>query len=58
MSKEKQKKAKPKYSFCRHRSRWAVYNDKTGSKVCDYLLFEDARKKVYELNCWQYKPNK
>lgn len=55
MLNEKQKKPKPKYSFCRRWSRWAVYNDETGSKVCDYLEREDARKKVYELNGWKYK---
>lgn len=58
MLNEKQKKQKPKYSFCRRWSRWAVYNDETGSKVCDYLEREDARKKVYELNGWKYKANK
>lgn len=52
---EKPKRPNPKYSFCRLRNRWAVYNDETGSKVCDYLEREDARKKVYELNGWKYK---
>ena len=52
---EKQKKRKPKYSYCRHRSLWAIYDDETGLKVCDYSEKENARKKVYELNGWRYK---
>lgn len=52
----KQKK-QPRYSFCRLRSRWAVYDDETSRKVCDFLDREEARKKVYELNGWDYQSN-
>jgi hypothetical protein len=58
MSNGKLRKPSPKYSFCRHRFRWAVYDNDTGSKVCDYFEREEARKKVYELNGWNYKSNK
>jgi hypothetical protein len=34
-----------------------VYDDKTGSKVIDYHDREEARKKMYELNGWNYKSN-
>lgn len=47
--------SQPRYSYCRHRSRWAVYDNETGSKVCDFFEKEDARKKVYKLNGWKYK---
>lgn len=49
-------KAKCRYSYCRKGRFWAVYDNNNGSKVCDdFLEEEDARKKVYELNSWQYK---
>lgn len=54
MLNEKQKNRKPKYSYCRRRSRWAVYNE-LGSKVCDFIEREDARAMVYKLNGWRYK---
>jgi hypothetical protein len=52
---ESQKIQSPKYSFYRHRSMWAVYDNETGQKVCYYFEREDARKKMYELNGWNYK---
>lgn len=55
---EKQKRPQPEYSYCPRRSRWAVYNDETGIKVCEYSNKEEARKKVYELNGWKYTPPK
>ncbi len=52
---EKQKKPQPRYSLERHRSRWAVYDETTNKKVFDSFDNEAARKRMYELNEWEYK---
>lgn len=48
-------KEKCKYSYCRRGNLWAVYDNGTGSKIDSFVEKEDARKKVYELNGWEYK---
>lgn len=45
------------YEYCKRGKVWAVYSPE-GTKVDSFIDREDARKKVYELNGWKYKPNK
>ncbi|MBF0651831.1 hypothetical protein IR083_23730 [Dysgonomonas sp. GY75] len=47
-------KEKCKYSYCRRGNLWAVYDNETGSKVDSFIEKEGARKKVYDLNGWDY----
>ena len=42
------------YTYCMRGAIWAVY-DADGHKVESFVYKENARKKVYELNGWNYK---
>lgn len=53
--------SKPKYTFGRCRTLWAVYemsyngDSASGTKVDEFYNREDALNKMYELNGWQRK---
>lgn len=45
------------YKFGMFRGLWRVWDDK-GNPVSDHLTKESARKEMYRLNGWNYKPSK
>lgn len=57
-------KSKKRYELHRRGRLYVVYRMEytetggTGTPVYTTNEFEDARKKLYELNGWKYKPNK
>ena len=53
-------KKEPDYYYCRFRGNWAVFhrlNEWSSEKVFDHWDREVVRKKVFELNRWEYKEN-
>jgi len=44
------------YTYQRFRGGWAVF-DSTGLKVDEFHTMEEAKKEVYRLNGWKYKPS-
>jgi hypothetical protein len=44
------------YTFGRFRGLWRVWNDQ-GVPQSDHLTYESARKEMYRLNGWNYKPS-
>lgn len=55
---------KPKYYYQRHMGKYNIYLETkegaftSGTKVDDRMDEEEARKEVYRLNGWVYKPKK
>lgn len=52
-------KEKPKYSYRRHLGRFNIYRaepNQWSTRIDSVRTEEEARRKVYELNGWKYKP--
>ena len=52
---------RPKYSYSKRGRRWIVYENEYTASTCsgtpieEYRTPEEARKRVYELNGWDYE---
>ena len=52
---------RPKYSYYKRGRRWIVYENEytestcSGTPIEEYRTPEEARKRVYELNGWDYE---
>lgn len=51
-------KEKPKYFYRRYLGRFNIYREESGwgVRLESVATEEEARRKVYELNGWKYKP--